>query len=544
MGIVGGGPTGLLSANLLGAAGLSVLLVEQNSTTTAEAKAISLDDESLRIMERASLNSATKDVVLPGTGTRYYGRKGQPLFHARGPQPSHHGYPIKSPFAQPELEAALLAALDRFPNVEVRFGTRLGSFAPGSDGTRLSLAAAGGADAGATVRYLLGCDGAHSIVREQLGIAMHGSSFSQRWIVIDALEDTHDERYGLHCGDPSRPYVVIAGGEGRCRYEFLLKDGECEDGEVTESFLKDLLAPHRQIGADQVERTAVYRFHALLADHWRVGDAFLLGDAAHMMPPFAGQGLNSGFRDAGCLSWKIAMAHGGRAGDRLLDSYEMERRPHTAQMIELSVRLGEIVMATSPWKAKLRDSLVTAGMRVPPLRRYLEEMRFRPQQVYADGFVCRTGSGLDLRGRSLAQPRVLRPDGSTPLLDEVLGDGFALVAVDVPSPALTEIDRIDVWQRVLGALRLRVALDRFPVDDERWLGAADHDGGLRRALGRAKGRFLIVRPDRFVAAVFTLAEAPMVAAELLELLGRPDADRVGEVSDPPGPTTNTTEVTR
>jgi 3-(3-hydroxy-phenyl)propionate hydroxylase len=513
-GIVGAGPTGLVSANLLGSQGFSVLVVEQNATTSSDAKAISIDDESLRTMNRAGLTPLLKEIVQPGTGTRYYGRHGQPLFHARGPIPPHHGYPIKSPFAQPELEAALLRGLDRFERVEVRFDTKLTGFTDDSEGVEMTTA---DGDA-ARVRFLLGCDGGRSTVREQLGIAMRGSSFTQRWIVIDTLGDEHDERYGLHYGDPDRPQVIIPGREGRCRYEFLLKDGEAPDDPVSHDFIAALMADHRVLSSQDIERVAVYRFHALISERWREGRCFLLGDAAHMMPPFAGQGLNSGVRDANALTWRLGQFVSGHAGEALLDSYETERRPHAKATIDHSVQLGEVVMTTSRHRAVLRDVLVTAGRKIPAVREYLEEMRFRPAQHYTDGFVSRVGGDSDLIGRGLGQPMVLRPDGGLPL-DDVLGTGFALIAVDVADAELRALPADPLGEDMLAVRRVRVWFDRYPTDVDGWIGVSDHDGGLRRLFEPATGQLVLVRPDRFVAAVFPPAAVAAVAADLRARLG-------------------------
>ena len=522
VGIVGAGPTGLVAANLLGRAGVSVLVAEQHSTTSSEAKAISIDDEALRIMARADLGEHLKDVVVPGTGTRYYGRHGQLLFHARGAAPTHHGYPVKSPFAQPALESALLGALDRFPNVTVEFSTTLAGFAETATGVEMTFDHGGGEEKiGAS--YLLGCDGARSAVRQQSGISMQGSSYSQRWIVIDTLSDPHDERFGLHYGVPSRPHVVIPGKEDRCRYEFLLTDGEAEDEPVPHAFVEALLAPYREITPEQVERLAVYRFHALLAERWQNGRAFLLGDAAHLMPPFAGQGLNSGIRDAGAISWRLAMALDGRGGARLLRSYELERRPHAKKTVDLSVKLGEVVMTTSRARAVLRDAVIGLGLRLPPIRRYLEEMRFRPAQRYQEGFISFVGGRAPLIGASLPQPQALDHDGVAVPLDELLGDGFALLAVEVADRDPATVDAEPIWDETFEVRRLRIEPDRFPGDNPDWPRVADFDGALRRIFGPYTGKFLLVRPDRFVAAVFPSSLAREVSEDLGRLLELGDA---------------------
>ncbi|HEY4094804.1 MAG TPA: bifunctional 3-(3-hydroxy-phenyl)propionate/3-hydroxycinnamic acid hydroxylase [Baekduia sp.] len=509
--IVGGGPAGLLTANLLGRAGISVLLVERNATTSSAAKAISIDDESLRTMQRAGLLEELRHVVLPGTGTRYYGADGRPIAYARGPRRPIHGHPIKSPFAQPDFERVLHTGLDRFASVEAAFSTRFVSATQDADGVDVVLEDADGPRT-ARCSYLLGCDGGRSPLRELMGVAMSGKSFADPWIVVDTLGDVEDHRYGMHHGEPKRPFVVIPGGAGRCRYEFLLHPSEVPASFDDPPFelVERLLGPHRPIAREQVERVAIYNFHALNADRWRDGRWFLAGDAAHMMPPFAGQGLNSGVRDASNLSWKLAAVLDGRAGEALLGTYEAERRPHAQATIDLSVRMGSVVMTTSAPTARVRDVVVRTLRRFGPSRRFIEEMRFFPRQRYEHGFVTTVGDRAGMVGRAVPQPRVLRPEGHVERLDEVLGGGFALLAVDIAEPVVPDTPP---WSALAPHL-IRVLLDdRFPGNDGLTT-IADFDGGLREALAAVSGRYVLVRPDRYVAATFAAAEADAVGAAL------------------------------
>ncbi|WP_327692642.1 bifunctional 3-(3-hydroxy-phenyl)propionate/3-hydroxycinnamic acid hydroxylase [Streptomyces sp. NBC_00459] len=522
--IVGAGPTGLTAAHLLGSRGVRVLLVERNTTTSNDAKAISLDDESLRTLQSADgLDEAVYPILVPGTGTKYFGIGGRTLVHARGTGDQRFGHPFKNPFAQPDLERVLCEQLRHLPSVDVRFGTRLTTLTQHPGRVRVSLRT--GAEDGPVdemdVSYVLGCDGGRSTVRDLLSIPMHGLSFPDVWLVADTLGDSHDQRYGMHHGDPDRPVVIVPGRDGRCRYEFRLKPGECEAGASPPfELVRQLLEPYRQITPGQVERAVVYSFHALLADRLRDGRCFLLGDAAHMMPPFAGQGLNSGVRDAANLCWKIAEALAGRAGDALLDTYDTERRPHARAVIDLSVRLGRIVMTTSRPRALLRDLLVRTAMHTPPGRRYLTEMRYRPDTRVRAGVVVRTdGPGRELVGMMLPQPRVLHgPHHRLTRLDDVLGQGWSLLGIDV-----TDAD----WEAALraglpDATALAIFLDdRSPRDRAGRTGVADADGRLDALFAGLTGRFALVRPDRLVAAAFSPDRAQHVGAELRRLTATP-----------------------
>jgi 3-(3-hydroxy-phenyl)propionate hydroxylase len=518
--VVGAGPVGLTAANLLGSLGVSVLVVERNPTTSDDAKAISLDDESLRTLQFAGVDEAVYPIIVPGTGTRYFGRDGRPLVHARGAGAFRLGHPFKNPFAQPDLERVLRGELRRWPNAEVRFGTRLTALSQLDHRVRARLETDTGAEE-VDVAWVLGCDGGRSTVRDLCAIPMRGTSFPEVWLVVDTLADPHDQRYGMHHGDPNRPHVIVAGRDRRCRYEFRLHDGECEPGTPPPfDLVRRLIEPYRSITPDQVERAVAYRFHALLADRLRAGRCFLLGDAAHMMPPFAGQGLNSGVRDAANLCWKLADVVAGRAGDALLNTYDAERRPHAQATIDLSVRLGRIVMTTSRRRAWLRDQLIRAAMHSRRGRRYLTEMRYRPDLRITAGAVAHLdGAAQPLVGTLLPQPLILHGDDHrNRLLDDVLGPNWSLLGVDVDEGA---------WEPATVALPpdgVRVDVvrgDRAPRPRGGRLAIADADGRLDALLAGLAGHFLLLRPDRIVAAIFRPADAQRVAARLRRFqLGR------------------------
>lgn len=544
--VVGGGPTGLAAANLLGAMGVRVLLVETNETTSDDAKAISLDDESLRSLQLAGLAESMYPIIVPGTGTKYYSARGRALVHARGADPLRFGHPFKNPFAQPEFERTLRRGLDRFPHVEQRFSTAVVDLEQHEDGVRVHLRARGGEPAvePATVEYVLGCDGGRSTVRELLGIPMSGRSFDEVWLVVDTLEDPHDQRYGMHHGDPTRPHVIVPGKDGRCRYEFLLKPGEGVPGqEPGFGLVRELVRPYRSLTPAQIERAVNYRFHALLADRLRAGRCFLLGDAAHMMPPFAGQGLNSGIRDAVNLSWKVAAVLSGGAGDELLDTYESERRPHAQAMIDLSVRLGRVVMTTDRRRALVRDGLVGVAMRTRWGRRYFGEMRYRPRTHVQSGVVVQLSHAGDERlvGLPLPQPQVLHGRAhQLTRLDEVLGNGWSTLGVDVTEAQWAEAAATGL---VTGVEVDVVLDDRAARDGTARVAIADADGRLDALVADLRGRFVLVRPDRVVAATFLPDRAGQVA-RALERVGVHPADRsglttAGTVAPPPPRTMST-----
>lgn len=507
--VVGAGPVGLTAAALLAARDLDVVLVERNIGTSAEPKAISLDDESLRTYQAAGVVDGVLDVVVPGIGTAYYAADGGLLFQGRAAIPHRHGYPFKNPFAQPDLERVLLDHLATHPRVRLVFGTEVTALSQDDSGVSVTTSRSsatpevhetpGPDHVSVRTSYVLGADGGRSTVRTLSGISMTGRRHDQAWLVVDTTGDAHTERYGMHHGDPVRPHVVVPGLHGRCRYEFLLDPDEHPgDGPPPFALVQDLLAPHRSIRPDQVERAVAYTFNSLAAQAWRRGRVFLLGDAAHMMAPFAGQGLNSGVRDAANLAWKIASAVREGASEELLDSYEAERRPHAEAVIASSARLGRIVMTRNPRLARRRDELVRAALDTAEGREFFEHMRYRPRCVHRAGLVIDPGSH-PLVGEQIGQPLVFgQPRHRQLLLDEVTGDGWSVLGVGVGP---------DDWAPVLDARPAGWSLVDIPLDDllpetdPAITAAIDLDGRLYAELGSARGRFVVVRPDHFVAAV-------------------------------------------
>ena len=467
-------------------------------------------------MQAAGVAETVLAGVVAGYGSHYYTRR-RLRFARVEPTGQPYGYPRRNAFRQPVLEAQLRDALARFPGVETRFGWTLLDHA--QDGRRVDLDLEGpdGARQRVTCDYLVGCDGASSRVREILGIALEGTTFDERWLILDLENNENTTRHTEVFCDRRRPCITLPGPDRTRRFEFKLLPGETDADLLDPAMVERLLRTHGADPRATLRRKVVYRFHARVAPRWSVGRVFLAGDAAHLTPPFAGQGMNSGIRDAQNLAWKLAAVLGGRLGPGLLGSYERERRDHIWQMVRLALRMGGI-MAPRSW---LHGALTQAGFLalniVPPARDYVAQMRYKPPPRFHEGFLVPDGRGrASLIGRLLPQPRVRGPGGETVLLDEVLGNRFALLARGDDPAALDRLAH-PAWRR-LDVARVVV----LPPGAPPAMGAVveppgEAGDGFRAALAPYAGQALLLRPDHYVAAAIPLAD-PDAAARAVEAL--------------------------
>jgi len=514
--IVGAGPTGLVLANILGLYGIRTLIVERNAATVGEPRAVSIDDESLRTMQFLGIVEAVKSRIVAGYGSYYHSPRGD-VFARVVPQIAEFGHPRRSAFRQPVLEAQLREALGRFECVETRFSTRAGALSDEGDGVRAELVDEQGNAVTVRAEYAVACDGARSGIREALGIGMQGSTYEQRWLIVDLAGSTDRFRHTRVYCDPARPALALPGPDGTRRYEFMLLPGEDPDALLDEARVRALLARHSDEDARlEIVRKVVYQFHARIADRWRAGRIFLAGDAAHLSPPFAGQGMNSGVRDAQNLGWKLAYVLQGRLSAGVLDSYESERRPHAWSLIQMAVRMGRVMMPTSALNALLVQTAIRALSLYPPARDYFMQMKYKPKPFYREGLVA-GDAGEALRGRMLPQPPLETPDGRQVRLDDLIGPAFAVIEWDDGRRALDACEA----ERALGAATLRV----IPADHRFSRGAMpgevlvrDVQNVLGPLFAAAGAGGVILRPDRYVAACLPPDAASDAAERLLDLL--------------------------
>ncbi len=517
--IAGAGPTGLTLAGLLGRYGIDVLIVERNAQTVQEPRAVSIDDELLRTMQSVGvINDLVPNVVF-GYGSEYFSPGGRRFLKVK-PTTLEYGYPRRNAFRQPVLERLLRDNLQRYANVTVLFETELVGFAPSDQAVTVELRGGAGPRS-LTCEYLVGCDGSRSFVRQSLGIDMHGSTFKERWLIID-LEGTSDPTRDtkVYC-NPARPCLSLPGPNGTRRFELMLHDGEEDADVLAPDHVAALLRLYGNDDKAVLRRKVVYTFHARMADRWRAGRVFLSGDAAHLMPPFAGQGMNSGVRDAHNLAWKIAAAVSGRLGEGLLDTYETERRDHAAEMIQLAIRMGRVMMPRGRLQALALQTFFRALALYPAARSYFAEMKYKPKPRFRRGFLLadKLPPGRSLVGRLFPQPLVMTERGFT-LLDDVLGDGFALVAP--PGTAPQTLTNLALGDAEAFPIRRVVVLDKEDASavEAPAVAARDLRGELAQLLACRPAGLYLLRPDRYVAAFFPVLEIGAAADGIAELTSK------------------------
>jgi 3-(3-hydroxy-phenyl)propionate hydroxylase len=499
--IVGAGPTGLTLANILGQAGVRTVLIERNPGTVQEPRAVSIDDESLRTMQAIGLiDNVLKDVA-QDYGSLYFTAGGR-QFAAVMPSTREYGFPRRSAFRQPDLEATLREGLKRFACVACLFEITLEAFEVRDNAVDVSLKTAKGEPVAFGVRYLVGCDGARSAIRKQIGSNLGGSTYDERWLIIDLASTKESLRQTRVICDPALPLLTLPGPAGVRRYEFMLHDGETDEIATSPDFVRKLLAAHEPDADEPIVRRQVYAFHPRLADKWREGPVFLAGDAAHLSPPFAGQGMNSGVRDAQNLGWKLGAVINGQLGPGLLDTYQAERLPHAKALVQLSINIGHVMMPRSRTQAWLTQTAFELMKLTPRIQSYFVEMKYKPKPFYEAGFTIADDPGLHMAGRMLPQPLMDIGNSQSVLLDELLGHGFALVAYG--PKAQTTLSLAAACDFDLGDLnKIAIIPSDYNADPKvaaKDVVVRDMGHGFRRFHPAIKDCLILVRPDRYVAA--------------------------------------------
>ncbi len=363
--VVGCGPVGIVLAILLAQRGRTVTILERWPAPYPMPRAVHFDDEVARILQACGLGESLAGISEPADVYEWCNAAGTTLVRFGRKGPGGSGWPASSMFNQPALEALLEARASQLPAIDLRRGVEAVGLDQDDDGVTLSGRGRDGSVVTVRSRFAVGCDGANSTIRELVGLPVHDLGYFYDWLIVDVI--LHEPRVfdpiNLQVCDPARPTTVVSGGPGRRRWEFMRLPDEAIDDLNDVATAWKLLAEWDVTPDNAVlERHAVYTFNARYAERWRDARVFLAGDAAHLMPPFAGQGMCSGLRDAINLAWKLDLALDGGTTGRLLDSYTEERLPSARSMIDVSMALGKIICVPDREEAAARDEAMSAAV--------------------------------------------------------------------------------------------------------------------------------------------------------------------------------------
>ncbi|MEU6259440.1 bifunctional 3-(3-hydroxy-phenyl)propionate/3-hydroxycinnamic acid hydroxylase [Streptomyces sp. NPDC047043] len=488
--VIGYGPTGVTAANLLGALGLRVVVIERDAEVFSRARAISTDEEVVRIWQRIGLAERLKQDMLAERPLDFVDARGRTFVSAH-PTPRGHGHPPQMFIYQPALEQVLRHGAERYPNVEILLRHECLRLRQDADGVELTVVSTSD-DSVRRLRaqYVIAADGGSSLTRAQLNVGYEGRTYEDRWVVIDTemLKPWPDhDRLRFRC-DPARPAVDCPTPLGHHRWEFPILPGDDETYLTTDDAIHSMVATYG-IGRDQIRilRATVYSHHVRFAARFRVGRVFLAGDAAHAMPPWIGQGMAAGVRDAANLCWKLDAVLRGQLPESVLDSYEAERKPHVKEVTERAVFVGRIITERRRAVTRVRDSVMPLLNRVTGFSDWLQDSNWIPVAHYNDGFQARPRTKAS--GHQIPQPWVTGPDGERVRLDDVLGGRWLLLHLGLPTPQ-------PAWQRLgVESLAVRPAGSR-PAEGT----VVDSDGVLLPWLTGRRVATLALRPDAYVYA--------------------------------------------
>ncbi len=499
--VVGFGPAGAVAACWLGQAGIRTLVLDKSRRIWDIPRAVAIDHEILRVFQ----NLGVVDKILPYTApfgaSEHFGVEGQLIRRidvVRPPYPM--GYLPTMVFSQPPVEKLLREHAAQHATVEVRLGEEVITLQQEHDHVSLELQSDEGTKSAITARYVIGCDGASSRIRQCLDVKLDDLGFDEPWMVVDVLvEEASLAQLPVTAAqfcNPARPVTYIIGPGNHRRWEIMLLPGEEPAAMEPEQKVWELLSPWLKPGQGKLWRASSYRFHALVAHQWRKENVFLAGDAAHQQPPFIGQGMCQGIRDVTNLVWKLKAVLREDAANALLDTYAEERSRHVYTLTSRIKEIGRHICERDPEAARLRDAslLKQGGGSAPTVTRQeivpgLEAGLLGPRDGNATGTL-------------FPQPWISSSEGST-LLDDMVGHGWRLF-LDGRQVDASELEQALVTAVVIGGR-----------------GLSERDGVVANWFDRQQCVAALVRPDHYVYTVLrSLDETrPVLQAVSNELRG-------------------------
>ncbi len=546
--IVGLGPVGATLANFLGLYGVQTAVFERDEQVYPHPRAVHADDETLRILQATGLFEALAPALGNYDRREYINAQGEVYFETILPQSKPLGHQVDIYFHQPTMDGVLRDGLSRFECVSVYTGHEVTAFDTSSTASSAGYSASCSAGHSASrsaghsaydynyyneaplpvtlsvremstgrekqvqAKYVIGCDGGRSMVRKRAGIRLTDLGFDQPWLVVDVTLKPGETResanvpfvHRQYC-NPEQPISYIPSGvQGHFRWEFMLRDGDDREAVQHPENVRRLLSLVVNPDKFRIDRAAVYTFHSLVAEQLRVGSLFIAGDAAHQMPPFAGQGMCSGLRDAHNLAWKLALVLKQGAQPQLLDSYSQERIPHVTRMTKGTMFLGNLVQTQSPWRARVRDLLFKTLFSIPAVYARLARFALRPPDL-KEGVLGTLRPNA--AGTPFPQPLVKKNDGTPTLLDEFLGSGFALL---LHEPKELMLSVLEAFKTALSGVPLQllttVSASSTPHPTDDIISIQEQEDVLSTWFKMMQAEAVLIRPDRYVFDACRLAD--------------------------------------
>lgn len=490
--VVGYGPVGQLLSVLLARKGWDVTVLERWPRPYPMPRAVAFDGECARILADAGVGGHIEEFGEPSGDYIWRNADGDDLLHYVSPATGGlSGWPDSTSMYQPGLESALIARGEGLPGLRVLRGHRAVGLTREADGP-VTVEAAD--ESGGTVRitadWVVGCDGANSFVRGAMDADWTDLGFRYDWLICDVVLNEARAFWpnNLQICDPARPRTAVSAGPGHRRWEFMRVPGESPEEFDSRDTAWRLLEEFDVRPANAtMDRHAVYTFQAGWAGQWRDGRLLIAGDAAHLMPPFAAQGMSSGFRDAANLAWKLDLVLAGHADEALLDTYTEERREHVRHAVDMSVSLGKVICLTDPRAAAERDELMLA------MRGRTVGATAQPSAVHplTGGFLH--GAEGAFAGELTPQGRV-SASGPARLLDEETGTGLRLLTT-VPLAELLDAER-RAFLYGIGVRTVRIVPPGTTPGDG--TSVRDDEGVLLPYLAERGAVAALVRPDFYL----------------------------------------------
>ena len=499
--IVGYGPTGLALACLLGSAGHRVVVVERWPELYTLPRAAHVDGEVMRLFQRMGVAEEIAEDSSITRHTRLLDCDGIEIATTPA-EDCHQGWAAHYSLFQPNLERTLHARVLATGHVTVKQGWQAETVDRRPDGTIQVRIASGEGDNGnwrptgsekvIAAKWLIGADGANSLVQRVLESTVEDLGYQSRALVIFA--ERLDPSVGADMADSTagmvlpRPYVAMReSGKRFARWEFYVREDEPTAEMAQASKAWELIGPWGFTPENaRLVRHSVFEFRTLLVDAWRKGAIMLAGDAAHRMPPFQGQGMCGGLRDAAALAWRLDLVLRGVADDGVLDSYTDERRPHVRELTKNAAERGKAFWLTDPEAARARDARMREGLVTENLSR-----SYGSVPPLTEGVLMRTSGALSGPAGQISAQFLIERQGRRSRLDDHVGFNWHLLTID-PSLLNSLSPEGHHLLRLLGARTIVLGGRENPQE------FVDIDGDYARWMKSLDCSAMLIRPDSYI----------------------------------------------